>query len=204
MHASIPANLVGAGYLVPPVCSRHGEPAVKFAKTRMQSRPPSWAYALLIFGALPYLIAVTASRKTVIAPEWPFCAQCNTLRVRRLVIGLVVVAVGAALPFISAAAASTVAGQPNRTSGSIIALGSLFGIFVLIGGAAVAVRSSRPALARAQVSRDGAWVEVRKPDGRFTAQVATLLQQGNAQQGYPRQGYVQPGMYQQFGGYGHR
>src|SRR5262249_52373330 len=112
MHTSIPANWVGAGDGVPRGCSRHCQPAAKVARTRLQSRPPGWAYVLLIFGALPYIIAVSVTRKTVVAPAWPFCAQCNTLRVRRLIIGLVVLVGGLALPFVGSAVASGVADQP--------------------------------------------------------------------------------------------
>jgi hypothetical protein len=128
MRTSIPANRVGAGQGLPPVCSRHGEPAVEFVRTRLQSRPPGWAYALLLLGALPYIIAVNATRKVVVAPFWPFCAQCKTFRVRRLIIGLLVMAAGVCLIFIGGAVASGVPDQPNRTSGMIIFAQQAYGL----------------------------------------------------------------------------
>src|SRR5262249_22509319 len=89
-------NWVFAGYGVPRVCARHGEPAVG-VKTLFRSRTPGWAYALLALGVLPFLIAVHATRKSMLAPSWPFCARCKALRTRNLVLGWSGIAVGIAL-----------------------------------------------------------------------------------------------------------
>src|SRR5262245_60383366 len=92
MHIGIPANRAVTGYGVPQVCSRHGEPGVQPVETRLQSWPPRWTYAVLLLVAVPHfflprsawayllflvgwlvcIIAVNATRKTVLA-LWPFC-----------------------------------------------------------------------------------------------------------------------------------
>jgi len=55
------------------------------------------AYALLALGVVPYLIALAATRKTILAPSWPFCARCRALRTRNRIIGLSGIALGIAL-----------------------------------------------------------------------------------------------------------
>ena len=84
MRVVLLADWVLAGYGVPQVCARHGQPAAG-VKTQFRSRTPGWAYALLALGVVPYLVAFYATRKTIFAPSWPFCAQCKALRTRNLI-----------------------------------------------------------------------------------------------------------------------
>src|SRR5689334_778262 len=88
----IPAAAVAAGQ-VPQVCGRHGEPAVSTKKFKIISKPPVWAAALILLGALPYLIVIMVLRKTTVATAWPWCAACVSLRKKLLGIGLGAIAV---------------------------------------------------------------------------------------------------------------
>ncbi len=189
MQTVLPANWVAAGYAVPQVCARHGEPAAEGVRTRFQSRPPSWSYVLLILGALPFLIVAYSVRKTVYAPSWPFCAQCKALRTRLLVIGCVTLVAGAAL-FAGGVVASGGATDGNSVGGLLL----LVGLFVAIAGLVVMGLSGRTALARARVSQDGVWVEVLKPDPRFAQQApqyyAPQPPQPYQPQPYPPQSYA--------------
>ena len=58
MRVVLPAYWVSSGHGLPPVCSRHGEPAADGVAISVPSRPPGWAYALLVVGLLPFVIAV--------------------------------------------------------------------------------------------------------------------------------------------------
>src|SRR3954451_17890463 len=93
---SLPAGRVIAGQL-PQICTKHGQPASMTRKIRLISKPPTWARFLIILGALPYLIAVLATRKTVNAPAWPYCNQCKSDRMRGIGIGFGVMGLGVLL-----------------------------------------------------------------------------------------------------------
>src|SRR2546430_7500914 len=84
----IPAQWVSAGQGVPDLCVKHGLPSTQRRRLRLISKPPGWALPLIVFGAIIYVIIVTAVRKTVIAPAWPFCDECKRQRSRFLLIGL--------------------------------------------------------------------------------------------------------------------
>jgi len=105
MRVVLSADWVYAGYGVPRVCARHGEPAAG-VNTVFRSRTPGWAYLLLALGVLPYVIAVYATRKTILAPSWPFCARCKALRTGNLVRGLAGIAAGVVLFCVMGAVAS--------------------------------------------------------------------------------------------------
>ncbi len=83
----LPASWLDAGYGIPSCCVRHGNPAATARKVQFISRPPAWAYLLLIAGVLPFLIVSLVMRKTATPQAWPFCAQCQSQRAKGLGIG---------------------------------------------------------------------------------------------------------------------
>src|SRR5439155_4000528 len=175
VNTQIPANWVAAGHGVPDVCSRHGEPAVDRRRVRFISRPPQWAYILIIFGAIVFVIVAAAMRKTVWAPAWPFCARCREYRKRMAGIGLGIVGL-AVVMFIGSIAIGS-ANSDSDTAGSLAAFGVLLSIFALIAGLAVAVRAAAPAVAGGQVSQDGAWLLLPPAHEEF-ARRAQAIQAG--------------------------
>jgi hypothetical protein len=183
-EARLPASWVAAGYGVPGCCTRHGEPATQPRATALISRPPGWTYALLLAGALPFLIAVMVLRKTVTSPAWPFCARCVALRKTLLLRGLGTLGLAAAVFVLGIALAS---------AGSDVAVVFvvLLAAVLVITGIVVTTRSAAPLLARAVVSGDGQWVVVREADERFAAEAGQAVAAGYARQ---RQAYEQ---YQQ-------
>jgi hypothetical protein len=224
---AIPATWVAAGYGIPTVCARHGAPAQPRAKVRFISRPPTWSYILIIAGAVIFLIVVLATRKTVLAPAWPFCEKCRAMRRRLAMIGWSV-ASGAVLLFILAIVVA--ASSSSDAAGGVAALMFLLSFLAILAGAIVVGRSAWPAIAGGQVSGDGVWLQVTRPSPAFAQAGAALEAQAQAAQaaqpvqppayqplpgypqpqgyyqppvqpGYPQQGYPQPGYAQP--GYGH-
>lgn len=179
MRVVLPAQWVFAGYAVPQVCARHGEPAAG-VKTRFRSRTPGWAYALLALGVVPYLIAVAATRTTIVAPSWPFCAQCKALRTRNLILGLSGIVVGIAL----FCAMGAVAGADFAAARALAYLLVMLALAALIAGVVVTGRAAPGALAQAWVREDGAWLDVWSPNPKFAAQVAMVHPQAVVQPTY--------------------
>jgi hypothetical protein len=154
---TLPAAQVaaGAGHL-PPVCPRHGEPAVEQRKLKLISKPPAWAAIFILGGGILYLIIVLAVRKTVKAPAWPWCATCGAQRKKLLAIGLPLLAVGLLVLFGGIAA--------NSDATPVLAL---LGIVILLVGAIVAARGGELPVTGALVSGDGQRVEINKGSDRF-------------------------------------
>ena len=169
--AVLPASWVAAGYGVPGCCSRHDREASEYRKIKLISKPPGWSYALLLVGALGFLVAVLVTQKSVTAPRWPFCADCaRTSRVVRpialvgLALGMVGIVFGAA--------------SAGRSGGPILFLA---GWVVLLVAAVVAGRAHPRALSGAFVSADGMQVVVPKAQPQFGAQVAAAHHQAHQQ-----------------------
>jgi hypothetical protein len=154
---TLPAAQVaaGAGHL-PPVCPRHGEPAVEQRSIKLISKPPAWAAIFILGGGILYLIIVLALRKTVKAPAWPWCATCGAQRKKLLAIGLPLLAVGLLLLFGALA-------MNSDTSGVL----ALLGIVVLLAGTIVAARGGVLPVTGALVSGDGQHVEIKNGSDRF-------------------------------------
>ncbi|MBU2666964.1 hypothetical protein KOI35_25975 [Actinoplanes bogorensis] len=175
----IPANFVSSGWGIPTVCAKHGEPAVPAAsqkKVQFISKPPAWSYALILLGALPFLIVVLVTRKTVVASAWPFCAQCDAARKRGLFItlGLVAAAIVAFLLI-------------GAVSDSLGALMALLGLFLLMAGLIFGLRTAnRALLAGGNTTADGFFVEFPKAHETFAAQANAAQQQAAAQQAPPQ------------------
>jgi hypothetical protein len=197
--AQIPSSWVAAGYGVPDVCSRHGQPAVERKKVTIISRPPAWSYFLILAGVIIFAIVAMAIRKTVKAPAWPFCEQCRRLRSRLLGIGFGILAL-AVLGFVG----STVLASSEDTAG-VGVLGVLLAFLALVASMIVLGRSTAQSIANAQVTQDGNWVLLTNASPAFAGRVSSAManaQAGRQQQppaGYPQGGYPQGGYPQ--GGY---
>lgn len=179
MRVVLSADWALAGYGVPRVCARHGEPGVG-TRTVFQSRTPGWAYVLLPLGLLPYFIAVHATRRTILAPAWPFCARCKALRVRNRVAGVAWIALGVALFCATGAVANAAFEGAEPLSYLLVMLM----VAAFIAGAVVLGRAAPSALAQAWVRDDGQWLDVWSPDRQFLAQVATVAPQAIVQPTY--------------------
>jgi len=121
---------------------------------------------------------VAAVRKTVIAPAWPFCHECERSRQRLRRAGLIVLGL-MALSFI---AGIVQLGPPhNYASAAAIMLAVLLGLAAII----VYGRANWVIASRARVSGDGQWVPVA---GCAEFEQAALgIQQSAAQQAaYPQ------------------
>ncbi|MET7424449.1 hypothetical protein [Dactylosporangium sp. NPDC005555] len=154
----------GVGHL-PPVCPRHGDPAVEQRAIKLVSKPPAWAAIFILGGGILYLIVALAVRKTVKAPAWPWCATCGAQRKKLLAIGLPVLAAGLLL-LVGAVAM-------NSDASAVLAL---LGIVVLLVGTIVAARGGVLPVTGAVVSGDGRYVEIKNGSDRFLM----ALHQGRA------------------------
>ncbi|XVU21963.1 hypothetical protein ACQPZJ_32465 [Actinoplanes sp. CA-054009] len=171
VQVHIPAQFVTTGWGIPTVCARHGQPAVEHKKTRFISRIQGWAYLLLLAGALPFLIFVLVTRKTVESPAWPFCAQCAQRRKKALTTGLSVIAVGVLCVFLLNAV-------PDGADAPVLMLALL----AFLAGYIIAIRgANRMLLAGGEVHEKGQFVTFRRAHEAFAAQ-ATQAQQAAAHQ----------------------
>jgi hypothetical protein len=191
------------------VCSRHGNPGVRTQRTRFVSRPPGWAYLLLLVGALPFIIVALVLRKTADVRGWPICNDCRARRRTMLLAGFGTLA-GSVVMFVASISAlstptdSTTGGEvtTSSSSASAAAVFLVFGaILLFVVGLLIAVQGGAVPLAGGMVTQDGGWIEFRKPAPAFAEQVraivAGLSRPGYGQPGYGQQPYGQPGYGQQ-------
>ncbi|WP_327003033.1 hypothetical protein OHA72_49450 [Dactylosporangium sp. NBC_01737] len=148
----LPADQVMSGAAVPPLCPRHGLPALTMKKNlRFVSAPPAWAYIFAIT-LVVFAVIVMRNRHDVVAPNWPWCAGCRRSRVHRLL-------VGAGLPIVPILIlAANVTVPPGSSAAHALAI-FMFACF--IGGFIVLTRCRAVAIAGGRVSKDGRWLEVR-------------------------------------------
>jgi len=157
----LPAAMVTSGGGIPAVCSRHGDPAVRGRRVQFISRPPGWAYLLLLAGALPFLVVGMVTRKTLAAPRWPFCNSCNN-RIRRSRLG----ALALLLACIAAIAATIWFGGQDP---SLVAVGLILFLLLFLATLLVLISSDPTRVARAVVTRDGYALRVREVAPAFVA-----------------------------------
>jgi hypothetical protein len=185
----IAAGLIPNGAGVPAVCSRHGEPAVLRKRVKFQSKPPGWAYALLLAGAVPFLIVVMVMRKEVQAEAWPFCEQCRQMHKKRTLLGLVLF-LPLVLIFVLA-----LANQDGAATGPALVVLMLAALFGFLGGMAAVARGSYRLLPQGFVARDGNSVGFAKAHPAFAAEARAAYdraaQQYAAQQAAYAQQYAQ-------------
>jgi hypothetical protein len=190
---SLPANWVNVGYGVPNVCARHGEPAVRRAKTQFVSKPPSWALPLVVFGGIVYFIVVMAVRKTITVQTWPFCERCRGLKLRLLLGGLGALLVGIVLLII---ASGLMADDAFAGIGALLILAPLV---LVLAGVVMMARSNRTVIAGGVVTNDGLFIELAKADSRFAAEIEAASVYAEQQARYQQQ--QQQAQYQQHAGY---
>jgi hypothetical protein len=80
MPTQLPAAWVSAGYGVPTVCARHGQPGTLRARTEFESAPAGWSYAFIPLGLLVFVLIRAATRKRIDAPVWYYCDSCRSMR----------------------------------------------------------------------------------------------------------------------------
>ena len=187
MQILLPASLVSSGEGIPTICSRHGRESTTASKCRFVSRPPRWTAVLLLAGALPYLIVVTALRKTVLAPYWPLCGAC-TQRKRSLLFGGLATLAGAVMLFVLGiflAFRITTTDEYGYTTTTSSMAG--FGLFLLflsfiafITGLVTTSMSTMMAVAGGAVTADGMFIEFRNAAPSFTRWANGFLNAGQA------------------------
>ncbi|MDI6103734.1 hypothetical protein QLQ12_34480 [Actinoplanes sp. NEAU-A12] len=157
MSITIPSGLVHNGTGIPDLCSRHGEPASLRKPVKFWSKPPTWAYFLILLGALPFLIVTLVMRKEVQAQAWPFCPQCEKLHRNRLIIGISLIAL---LPL------SFVLANAFNEVGPLLILLAFVAAFA---GIILQSRGTYRVLPWGFVSQDGSAVDFPKAHPNFVA-----------------------------------
>ncbi|GAB4050712.1 hypothetical protein [Catellatospora paridis] len=166
MQTLIPASWAAVGHGIPSVCSRHGLPPTLRARTRFESAPAGWTYALIPLGLLVFLIVRATTRQVVDAPVWHYCGRCRTRRRRQRVWFGLLTAVGFAVPV---AAVTMNVGEPAAPLLLAAAL-----IIVIVGYIGL-VRARWEVIAQARVTRDGQWIAVRDPAPEFDAEFTAAM-----------------------------
>jgi hypothetical protein len=164
----LPANWVAAGHGLPDACSAHGRPVTARKRTRIESTPPGWVWALLPLGLLIFLVVRAATRKAIFAAGWGFCASCVLTRRAWMGAGFGLLA-AAVLTFFAASQVDPAGSGPMTLVGVSIAL-------VVLGYVALRL-SAGEVIARARLTRDGWYVEVRHPAPAFEHQAHAALAQ---------------------------
>jgi hypothetical protein len=184
MSILVPAGLIASGEGVPTVCSRHGRESARAAKCRFISRPPRWAAVLILAGMVPYLVVVLALRKTVQAPYWPMCPDCDGRKRKLLLGGLAGVAVSVVLFVVGVAMASSTTqtvtdyGYTATESGRMAGFGAFLlvvAFVVFIAGIVVAGQGTVLGVAQGLVTQDGMFVEFKKSHPSFDQHVTQML-----------------------------
>lgn len=154
----IPASWAAVGHGIPSVCSRHGQAATLRARTRFESAPAGWTYALIPLGLLVFLIVRAATRVVVDAPVWHYCDRCRRRRRQQRVWFGLLTAGGIAIP---------ITALVTQADGPAATLLTGAGLIALIVGYLGLARARWEVIAQAQVTRDGHWIAVRDPAPEF-------------------------------------
>lgn len=163
MQTLIPADWAAVGHGIPSVCSRHGLAATLRARTRFESAPPGWTYALIPLGLLAFIIVRAVTRHVVDAPVWHYCDRCRSRRrTQQVWFGLLT----------AAGVAGLVAAFASNTHGPVATLLAGAGLTALIVGYIGLVRARWEVIAQAHVTRDGQWIAVSDPAPEFDAEFA--------------------------------
>jgi hypothetical protein len=188
---TIPSAPLEQGVPLPPLCIRHGRPAVATRPATFTSRVPVWVYLLFLVSLLIAVVVAMVITKKVRAVAVPVCDQCLDDRRLRLQV-MTACLVGTAVAVAAGAMLGTDAGMALL----------LLGLFVGVLGALVAGSTSRwPHLMRGTVDRSGWTVEV-KAAGPFAAAFAELVRASSAPPvPYPPAAYPPPTAYPQPAGY---
>ncbi|MEV4512173.1 hypothetical protein AB0K00_24780 [Dactylosporangium sp. NPDC049525] len=151
---------VAAGAVPPRVCLRHGRPARTMTPMVFLSRPPFWLLVVLILvGWLVYSLIAARARRSVAVPAWPWCGRCDLTRLGRAALGVLVLLAGLLT-------AVRLGDSFQGRTALLVLAGTLL---TMIAGLVLLVRSTRGATCGVRVSRDGEWLELRRPHERFLA-----------------------------------
>jgi hypothetical protein len=165
----IPAFRASTGEGLPEVCVRHGEPASQYWTGTVVSRIPWWAFLLIPFGGIFFAIVVRNTRREVGVRSWPFCARCLKARNLGRIVGFAMLGAGV-LAFVP-----VLLRDDSPSGADPVGMLAVAGIVVALAGGLVAARSTLQIAARAEASRDGNAVVVRRPHERFVARAAELV-----------------------------
>jgi len=175
LPVQLPVSWVDSGYGIPSCCVLHGNPAATTKKVQFISRPPAWSYLLIVAGVLLFVIVAIVLRKSATSQAWPFCAECQQHRTKRLAIGWGLMLVGLLL-FVAAAVVAS-----NAEVGAVVASGLLLAPVVAIVGLSLVARSGWFATAGGIVSGDGAWLQFAKAHPNFAGQANAATAAANQQ-----------------------
>ncbi|WP_446213460.1 hypothetical protein [Micromonospora sp. IBSANI012] len=117
---------------------------------------------------LPFAIVASVLQKRVRVPNWPFCAKCGRLRVRRVFSGIGLMLLG----FVGVVGFS-VALPPESSATAVVVI---FCLLVLFTGLVIAGMTGWATVASAYVSMDGTTLHVRRPHPRFAEKTATTCE----------------------------
>lgn len=164
MRVQMPVGWVVHGHGVPTVCVRHGRPEARRGKMDIVSEAPGWTYALILLGWFPFWLSRAATKKTIVAKAWPFCARCVRQRWIAVVITGFVTAAG------SVAALAGLAYIDQRLPWPLWA--AVGGLLLMVTGLMATRWAQWAGVAKAVVDSDLAWVKVRGPHPGFEEQFA--------------------------------
>ena len=159
--AILAAPWLDNGNPLPTHCALHGEPATASRKLKILTPAPTWMFALIIVGVLPFLLANHFLRKHVTATAWPFCAHCKRERLIRLAKGLGLFAAGVVLFAIS--------DQVDSDASTYVGIAA---VFALLFGAFLARRGLWRHVAGAYLADDRHRVIVQPAHSAFAADIA--------------------------------
>ncbi|WP_027346821.1 hypothetical protein [Hamadaea tsunoensis] len=172
MQVSIPAYWVANGFHTT-VCTRHGAAATRTPATRFESAPAPWTWATLPLGGVVFLAIRAATRRVVDVPRWAYCDRCGRRRTTLLTAGWVLIGLMVA-GFALGIALTTHPEHDVEQFG--LDAGQAVGLIVAgLAGWIVLLFSRRAVIARAQVSRDGGEIRVRRAAPEFAAQVEAAM-----------------------------
>jgi hypothetical protein len=177
----IPAAWVAHGYGVPNMCSRHGEPAIVRRPVTFISAPPPWSYPLFLLGVIPFLVVVAITRRSVTAAAWPFCVRCRRRRISLITMGSVLFAwcVVELILAISLAAS----GRGGSSAAAIVVALLTTGMSVFISALIITLAGTYQLIAAAELSRKGAWVQLRHAHPEFAQRAAAAVGSGAVRPG---------------------
>lgn len=157
-----PAHWARAGYGVPKVCVRHGEPEVVRPKVKFRSPRPDWLYVLLLFGVLPFFLLSMVLQQAITVAGWPFCEQCRAMRRQRLALGIGLTAAG-----LTTWVLGLVLGPLPDAVRTLLPLS----VLVTIAGIVYWSLSAWAVIGKARASKDGQWLEVTYAGPAFVSYV---------------------------------
>jgi hypothetical protein len=165
MELRVPAHAVGSNALLEiGTCPRHNRPGVRTKKLTFYTKPPLWAYLLIVVGVLVAVIVILVLRKQVTGNAYE-CDEC--LRAQRRFRALVISAWVLDIGLLLAASADS--------SGVAVLLWLVVTVAALVYSFTGATHRIRGFLTTDQV-----WVDLKNADAGFAAAVQQRMAQAQA------------------------